>query len=263
MEGGKREMNGANQVNKASWDRYQADYMKFQLMARPDYFEFLSGGGVDLDAYLIDLIGDVRGLSLLDTCCASDAVKSFSWHNLGARVTACDIAPAAIGIARENAKRMKLDLEWIEDDMQTLGKVSDGSFDVIFATYPVWLSDIREACRTWRRVLKRGGRLLWHVDHPFGSCVEEDGGKLRLARNYNEPSSQVNESFQGTPLADRFGGWSTDLPSVEHFYRVSDLINAACGAGFRILKVHEACDADTPSVLRNLPSDLVILAQRD
>jgi SAM-dependent methyltransferase len=253
----------ANETNKAAWDRYQADYMKFQLLARPDYYEFIAGGGVDLDAYLIDMVGDVKGLCLLDTCCASDAVKSFSWHNLGAKVTACDITPSAIAIARENAKRMNLDLHFVEDDMQTLSKVPDEAFDVVFATYPVWISDIDQACRTWRRVLKRNGRLLWHIEHPFGSCIEEDGGRLRLKMNYNEPSAKVWESFEGTPLADQFGGWSTDLPCVEHFYRVSDLINAACGAGFRILKVHEACDPDVPSALRNLPSDFVILAQKD
>jgi ubiquinone/menaquinone biosynthesis C-methylase UbiE len=256
-------MCNANQINRDSWDRYQADYMRFQLMARPDYFEFLSSGGVDLDEYLIELIGDVRGLSLLDTCCASDAVKSFSWHNLGARVTACDITPSAIKIARENAMRMKLDLDFIEDDMQTLEKIPDASFDIIFATYPVWLSDINEACRTWRRVLKPGGRLIWHMEHPVRSCIKEHGGELEFSMNYNEPDARVYASFQGTPLADKFGGWSTDLPSVEHFYRVSDLMNAACGAGFRILKIHEACDADVPPPLRNLPSDMVILAQRE
>ena len=64
-----KNMRDANQINRDSWDRYQADYMRFQLMARPDYFEFLSSGGVDLDEYLIELSGDVRGLSLLDTCC--------------------------------------------------------------------------------------------------------------------------------------------------------------------------------------------------
>jgi ubiquinone/menaquinone biosynthesis C-methylase UbiE len=237
--------------------------MKFQLMARPDYFEFLSGGGVDLDEYLVDMIGDVRGLALLDTCCASDAVKSFSWHNLGARVTACDIAPSAIEIARENARRMDLALEFVEDDMQTLKKVPDGVFDIVFATYPVWICDIGEACRTWLRVLKPGGRLLWHAEHPFSACIEEVGCAPRFSMNYNEPSARMYETFQGTPAADKFGGWSTDLPSVEHFYRVSDLVNAACRAGFRILKLHEACDSDISSGKRNLPSDFVILAQRD
>lgn len=231
-------------------------------MARPDYFTFFSGGGVDLDAYLIDMIGDVRGLKLLDTCCASDAVQSISWHNLGAKVTACDITPSAIEIVRENAKRMNLDIELIQDDMQTLSKVPSESFDIVFATYPVWISDINQACRTWHRVLRRNGRLLWHIEHPFSACIEEDGGKLRLNMNYNEPSVRVYESFEGTPLADRFGGWSTDLKCIEHFYRVSDLINAACGAGFQILKVHEACDENVPSALRFLPSDFVILAQR-
>lgn len=40
-------MEDTNQINKESWNAYQEDYFKFQLMARPDYFEFFSSGGVD------------------------------------------------------------------------------------------------------------------------------------------------------------------------------------------------------------------------
>lgn len=253
-------MSHDNQINKNSWDKYQADYMRFQLLARPNYFEFLSGGGVDLDGYLIEMLGDVKGLRLLDTCCASDAVKPFSWHNLGARVTAADIAPSAIRIAQANAETMGLDVEFVEDDMQTFEKIPNEQFDIVFATYPVWLSDIEMACRTWFRILKSGGRLLWHVEHPVRTCLTEEGGALKFVKNYNEPSAAYYESFQGTPMADSFGGWSVDLPSVEHFYRISDLMNAVCNAGFRLKRVHEACDADVVDGTANLPTDIAILA---
>jgi hypothetical protein len=32
-------MENTNQINKESWDAYQEDYFKFQLMARPDFKE--------------------------------------------------------------------------------------------------------------------------------------------------------------------------------------------------------------------------------
>ena len=86
-------------INRAAWDAYQADYMRFNLMERPDFFERLGRGDVLLDDEVVELAGDVAGLDLLDTCCASDAMQAFSWANLGARVTACDIAPTAIEIA--------------------------------------------------------------------------------------------------------------------------------------------------------------------
>jgi ubiquinone/menaquinone biosynthesis C-methylase UbiE len=252
--------NNNNESNKVSWDAYQEDYMEFHLKSRPNYFEFFSNGGVDLDDYLISLLGDVRGLKMLDTCCACDAVQAFSWHNLGARVTACDIAPKAIKIAKSNAIKMGLDIDFVITDMQTLDQIGDNQFDIVFATYPVWVQDIKQACKTWNRVLKHNGRLLLSTEHPITYCISQDEDRIHIRRDYNKPSREIFEIFQGTPLADRFGGWSVVLPSVENFYRMSDLINAVISADLSILAVHESSNADDESEMKKLPCDFTILA---
>ena len=259
-----------NQLNKASWDAYQEDYFKFHLMERPDYFAFFAGGGVDLDGHLAPMLGDVTGLKLLDTCCACDAAQAFSWHNLGAIVTACDITPKAIEIASSSAARMNLAVEFVVADMQTLEPIGDSQYDIVYATYPVWVQDIEEACKTWHRVLKPGGRLLWHMEHPITFCISEDHNGLHIAQDYNAPNTTLYERFEGTPLADRqAGGWSVDLPSAEHFWRISDILNAVCNAGFKIAQVHESYDLDPKyeqtdlagaPEMRKLPCEFTVLA---
>ena len=144
-------------INRAAWDAYQADYMQFNLKELPDFFERVGSGDVMLDDEVVELAGDVAGLDLLDTCCASDAMQAFSWANLGARVTACDIAPTAIEIARQNALRLKLDVKFHVADAQTLDPISDESQDLVFATYLGWFEDIELAVRTWALVLRPGG----------------------------------------------------------------------------------------------------------
>ena len=134
-------MNNLNILNKAAWNTYQEDYFRFNLMERPDYFEFFANGGVDLDKHLTPMLGDVKGLKLLDTCCACEATQAFSWHNLGAIVTACDITEKAVEIASGNAKKMNLAVHFIVADMQTLEPVRDSQFDIVYATYPVWVQD--------------------------------------------------------------------------------------------------------------------------
>jgi SAM-dependent methyltransferase len=259
-----------NQLNKASWDAYQEDYFRFHLMERPDYFGFFANGGVDLDAHLAPMLGDVAGLKLLDTCCACDAVQAFSWHNLGAVVTACDITPKAVEIASGNAAKMNLAVAFAVADMQTLEPIAEGQFDIVYATYPVWVQDIGEACRAWFRVLKPGGRLLWHMEHPITYCISEDKDGLHISGNYNAPSTEIYESFGGTPLAERqAGGWAVNLPSAEHFWRISDILNAVCNAGFTIAQVHESYDlapvyeqkdlAGEPE-MRKLPCEFTVLA---
>jgi len=266
-------MENLNSKNKEAWNAYQSDYMKFHLMERPDFFEFYINGGVDLDGFLLDMIGDVKGLKLLDTCCACDAKQAFSWHNLGAVVTACDISDTAVEIASQNAAKMGFDMEFVVADMQTLAPISNNLYDVVFATYPVWVQNIEQACKTWHRVLKPNGRLLWHTSHPIVDCIEERKSGLSIVQDYNTPTTVMYEKFGGTPMAERqAGGWSVNLPVAEHFWRVSDLINAVCDAGFTVLKVHESYEArnshthtgreviaNEPEMLK-LPNGLAILA---
>lgn len=73
---------------KNAWNAYQPSYMEFNLKARPDYYQFFVNGGVSLDDYEIELLGDIHRLKLLDTSCACDASQALSWLNLGADVTA-------------------------------------------------------------------------------------------------------------------------------------------------------------------------------
>jgi len=260
-------------MNRKAWDAYQEDYFRFHLIERPHYFEFYTNGGENLESFLAPMLGDVKDLKLLDTCCACDASQAFSWHNLGAKVTACDISPKAIEIASRNSKKMNLNVDFIVADMQTLEPINDSQYDIVFATYPVWVQDIGEASRTWNRVLKKGGRLLWTMEHPITYCISENKNGLYTQIDYNAPSTEFYEKFGGTPLARRTaGGWSVDLPVAEHFYRISDILNAVCGAGFKITRVHESYDLDPAyenkdlqriPEMRRLPREFTVLAVKE
>jgi ubiquinone/menaquinone biosynthesis C-methylase UbiE len=252
--------NNHNKINEKSWNAYQEDYMKFELLQRPDYFEFFANGGVDLDEFLLPLAGDVKGLRLLDTCCAADAIQAFSWHNLGAKVTACDITPKAIEIASENAAKMKLDVNFVVADMQTIEPIGDNQYDIVFATYLVWIEDINEACKNWYRVLKTGGKLLLFMEHPITYCLSEEDNEIKIVKDYNKPSFDIFETFDGTPKARQFGGWSVNLPSVEHFYRISDVLNAVINADFKIKTVYESKNEKESGRLSQMPCDFVIAA---
>ena len=132
----------------------------------------------------------MNGQKLLDICCACDATQAFSWANLGADVTACDISPAAIKIARENAERIGLPVAFRVADAQTLDPIGDESFDIVFATYLVWFEDIHLACRNWYRVLRPGGQLLIDNCHPVTYCLEDMDGRIVLQRSYQDTAPE-------------------------------------------------------------------------
>jgi len=258
-----------NEINREAWNAYQETYAKAAI-ADPErnYFDFFANGGVDMDDYepILSSLGDVSGLKVLDTCCSADAWQAYSWHNLGAKVTACDITPKAIEVASRNAEKMGLDIEFVEADMQTLKPIADNQFDIVFATYPVWVQDFYEACRTWHRVLKTGGKLLLFSAHPIALCIEESETGEIILHNYNEKSGKAEwyDNFDGTPMADHIGGFNIDLPSVEHFWGIADMLNGICDADFCIKKVYENfCidkERDDPSNIDKMPSGFSVIA---
>jgi ubiquinone/menaquinone biosynthesis C-methylase UbiE len=246
---------------KNAWNAYQPSYMEFNLKERPDYYQFFANGGVSLDDYEIDLLGDVHGLKLLDTSCACDAKQAFSWANLGADVTACDICPTAIEIATRNAQKIGLPVKFVVADAQTLTPIPDSEFDIVYATYVCWLEDIFKACRTWYRVLKPSGRLLLQKSHPISDHLEERNGSLVIISNYNDRTPEYSDSFYGTGMAWQFGGWSIDLPIVEFYHTIADMVNAMAEAGFRIERMLEIENSTEP-LMSKLPSNIAIIGRK-
>ena len=250
-------------INRTAWDTYQADYMQFNIKERPDFFKLLGSGDVMLDDDVVELAGDVAGLDLLDTCCASDAMQAFSWTNLGARVTACDIAPTAIKIARQNALRLGLDVTFHVADAQTLDPISDEPQDLVFATYLGWFEDIELAVNAWTRVLRPGGQLLIDIHHPVTNILERSDEGLKVEWPYFDRSPEPYE-FTGTPLARRHGGWGRSMPIIWFHHTLADVFNAVVEASLQIERVVERpfggiFPGEPPS---ELPGAISILARK-
>jgi len=223
---------------RSAWNAYHPDYMEFNLRETPDFHKDFAEGAVMLGDDVTEIAGNVAGKKLLDICCAGDAKQAFSWANLGAQVTACDISPAAIKIARENAEKIGLPVAFDVADAQTLYPIGDESFDIVFATYLVWFEDIHLASQNWYRVLRPGGKLLIVNNHPVTYCLDEDDGRIVPDRSYSDTSPRYYE-FDGTPLADQHCGWGQSKPIVEFHHTLAEIMNAAISAGFRLERVEE------------------------
>ena len=245
---------------RAAWDAYHADYMAFHLKERPEFHEHFARGGTMLEDYVVNTLGDVTGHTLLDICCACDAKQAFSWANLGAKVTACDLSPEAIRIARDNASVIGASVDFCVADAQTLEPIADATFDIVFATYLCWFEDIPLACGNWHRVLRPGGRLLMHTGYPATAYLDVRDGVLVPERDYFDLEPERYD-FTGTDLADRHGGWDKRVPCVEFHHTLAGVINAALSAGFRLLTMSEHSRSTEPP-LSKLPSHVVLLWQK-
>lgn len=222
------------ELNRRAWDEGHA-WLADKRRRNPRWAEPMAGGGTIFTELELALFGDVTGLAVLQTCCAGDASQALSLANMGAHVTACDFSEGAIEEATKNAAALGIDAAFVVDDAQTLATFDDESFDLVHIDGNLGcFEDLGAACRNWCRVLRPGGRLFLHENHPVTGCLEPDGsGTYRVAFTYGD---RTPEHFQ-FGISDFVA--EHDLPAIQFRHTLADIVNAVASAGLRIERMAE------------------------
>jgi SAM-dependent methyltransferase len=117
-------------------------------------------------AYVLDLLGDLRGLRVLELGCG---VGDYTvvWARRGARVLATDISPASAEITRRRAQANGVGpaIETACMPAEALS-VPDASCDLVIGFGVLHHVDVTRAAAEARRVLRPGGRALFR--EPLG-----------------------------------------------------------------------------------------------
>jgi len=108
--------------------------------------------------YAFFLLGDVRGLTVLDYGCGSGA-DAVLLAARGASVIGVDISPHLIEIARKRAAAYRFPIEFRAASAYDMG-LPDASVDVVFSHAILHHLDLPAARREIQRVLKPGGLLI-------------------------------------------------------------------------------------------------------
>jgi SAM-dependent methyltransferase len=145
---------------------------------KADQARFLREGGSTLFPEEVELLGDVRGLSLVHLQCNAGQ-DTLSIAHLGAQVTGVDISDTAIAFAKELSEASgipatfeRMDVyDWLEE------AASKGlQCDIVFSSYGflVWLSDVETWAKGVATILKPGGRFVMLEFHPFANTFDWD-----------------------------------------------------------------------------------------
>jgi len=244
------------EMTRRAWDDYHPVWAEAMRKKIPDRASRFRDGREDLDPLEKEMIGDVRGQDVLELSCGWDACQALSLANLGAVVTACDISPAAIDLARREAKEVGLQVEFVVCDSQTLEPMQDCAFDLVFAQYNFcYYEDLPTAFANWYRVLRDGGRLFTRSFHPVTACVKEEDGKVVITRDYYDKTPEYYK-FNGTSHVPEY---QSNLQAVEFPYSLSDQINAMVRAGFHLERMEEPLRREN-EVPAGFPGELFMTA---
>ena len=115
------------------------------------------------------MVGDVRGLRLLDMACGEGYLSRF-YAKSGADVTGIDISDSQIAAAQAEESRTPLGIQYQRADASKMGNIESESLDIVISFMALMdIEDYEGAIMQAARVLKPGGRFVFILIHPcFG-----------------------------------------------------------------------------------------------
>jgi 2-polyprenyl-3-methyl-5-hydroxy-6-metoxy-1,4-benzoquinol methylase len=135
---------------------------------------------------LLDLIGGVSGLSVLDLACGEGLYTRKVKERGAARVLGVDISPAMIALAEDQERSHPLGIEYVCCDVRTMPDL--GLFDLVIAAYLLHYApgeaELAEMCERIASHLGPGGRFISLNENPQQS-LEQYAGYTQYGFNKN------------------------------------------------------------------------------
>ncbi|MCC2643865.1 MAG: rebM 2 [Nitrospira sp.] len=116
-------------------------------------------GLYDLYAYAMEILGDVKGKTLLD-CGCGPGHTSVMLAKRGATVTAFDTAAGQLDTARRLAEANSVNVAFLCQPFEELN-FPDESFDVVFGAFVLHHVDLPKASQQIARLLRPGGKAVF------------------------------------------------------------------------------------------------------
>lgn len=156
-----------------------------------------------IDPPLLALVGEVRGLRLLDLACGNGYLAR-RFAREGAKVAAVDASAPGIERARARERAEPLGIEYSVSDAASIPGLASGTFDVVVCNRALMdMSEVVAPIREVARLLRAGGRLVASLSHPCFD-VPDASSWLWERKDYETKFSrrvgQYRRPFEATSL---------------------------------------------------------------
>lgn len=238
-----------HEINRLAWN----EATRAHNSHKADQARFLREGGSTLFPEELELLGDVRGRSLLHLQCNAGQ-DTLSLAARGARVTGVDISDEAIAFARQLSAESGIPgtfhradvYDWLEE-----AAAHGERFDLVFSSYGaiVWLSDLRTWADGIARVLVPGGRFVLVEFHPFLAMLDEQGRQivgdygggqhLAFESGIGDYVAWAGEALAPSGYVEGVRDFVNPHPGHEFNWGLGEVVTALLDAGLRLEALRE------------------------
>lgn len=163
---------------------------------------------------LLECIGDVSGLSVLDVACGEGFYSRILRHRGATKVTGVDLSEGMVALARTQETDQPQGIEYVVGDARELQ--FDGEFDLVVAAYLLNYAATRDElsamCNGIARCLKPGGRFVTVNSNPA-----LDFTSAPSYRAYGFETGVLGEWREGAPITWTFFLEDGDF-TIENYY---------------------------------------------
>lgn len=182
------------------------------------------------------LVGDPKGLRILDVGCGSGAKAAHWAHHGAAAVTGIDISGHFISNPPDTVRFITADLSYLDDIEELRGHSYDR---IVFFQSISYASDQVHTLRCARNLLARNGRIIVQRSHPIRFAVE---------RAEANGTSLGAEYYSTEPYYYR-SGWNEQVTLTHSTETFATMLNTFTAAG---LFVEHAVEPQLNAENRNL-----------
>ncbi|MBK5719870.1 methyltransferase domain-containing protein [Dysgonomonas sp. Marseille-P4677] len=217
------------ETNKTAWNN------RVDVHIQSDFYEFDSfmKGKSSLPSLDIELLGDIRGKSILHLQCHF-GMDTLSMARMGVNVTGVDFSNTAIDKAKELSRKLNIDANFICCDVLELPQYLDETFDIVYTSYGVinWLPDLQEWGKVISTMLKTQGKFIMIEFHPVLWMLDEQFKQIEYPYSRKEPFVMKEATYtdNGKKTIDETVTWN---------YGLSETINGLVQNGISIQEFNE------------------------
>ncbi len=218
------------EINRKAWNNRTDTHLNSEFYNQKGFLN----GDTSLNEIELNLLGNIKGKSILHLQCHFGQ-DTISLERLGATVTGIDLSDKAIDSAKQIAKEIHSNANFICCDIYDLPNHLEKTFDMVFTSYGTigWLPDLNKWAGIVSKFLKPKGQFIFVEFHPVVWMFDYNFEKIGYRYFNSGPIVETNSGTYADKAAD------LTISDISWNHSIGEVVNSLIYNGLEIDSLEE------------------------